>query len=174
MTHYLDLMLREPEVSHQIHARLLTAVHHRIRAGDTLCVSWPDFKGTPGEFGLLFRVFGDQTALQSYSEAVSPLVKGTLVRAYPIALVPEHTERVSFIRDRSLDKHSPSTISRQRQFVESQGNTWTPAAPPTRRPHFLVMQSITTGETFSLYVRLSKTSGGGGASYGLGQLVPHF
>ena len=62
-SHYLDILLREPTIGHQLHARLLLAAHARIANGDDIAVSWPDWRATPGEFGLMFRVFGVPSAL---------------------------------------------------------------------------------------------------------------
>ncbi len=111
-THYLDVMLRAPEISRELHARLLTVAHHRILAGDALAVAWPDWRHEHGEFGFLFRVFGDAGAVGRYLDGVEPMVERELIRLYPVVSVPDVASRVVFARDRGVDRHGPSATRR--------------------------------------------------------------
>lgn len=177
-SHYLDILLREPTIGHELHARLLVAAHFRIANGDELAVSWPDFRNTPGEFGLLFRVFGSAQALGSYIEAIAPLTAGQLVRLFPVSPVPDVTGKVCFERERTLEKQfSPSRAARRQRRALARGE----AAPPVtqtsaaRPKHFLWMQSKTTEQTFALsIVRKPSGSADGGRNYGLGFELPDF
>lgn len=177
-THYLDIMIREAAVSHDLHARLLTAVHYKIKEGCRLGVTWPDWRGEPGEFGLLFRVFGDQGGLAGVQTMIDPLVKAGLVRPFPVMAVPETTARVAFIRDRKLDKFSPSRAVRRKRRAAGRGEAIveTQDSRPEKRPHFLKMLSHTTSLSFLLYVtrRPGAADRQGGNEYGLGRSLPDF
>lgn len=177
-THYLDMMIREATISHDLHSRLLTAVHFQIKAGHTLGVTWPDWKGTPGEFGLLFRAFGEPPALQAFHEMIQPLLKANLIRAFPMSSVPDTDARVLFARDRKLDKFSPSSEARRISRAGDRQTLSTEQKPvrPSKRPHFLPMLSHTTSRSFLIYItKHSSTSDRpGGREYGLGKSLPDF
>lgn len=174
MERHLDILLREPTIGHQLHARLLAAAHVCIARGAGLAVSWPDWRGTPGEFGLLFRVFGTEADLAAYSAAITPLVEANLIRLFPIGTPPATDRQVMFFRDRKLDKFTASRTARRLR----RGHDCEPqrTTAPSVRPHFLIMQSQSTQQAFSLYVRRAeaKSASDGGRQYGLGQLVPDF
>ncbi len=177
-SHYLDILLREPTIGHQLHARLLSAAHARIANGDDIAVSWPDWRTTPGEFGLMFRVFGLPSALTNYTTAVGALVERGLIRLFPVATVPETSASVCFARDRGVDKASPSRLTRLRARAAARGETVPPEmleVKAARPRHFLWMQSTTTGQNFSLsIVRQPSSKADGGRNYGLGLQVPEF
>ena len=88
-SHYLDILLREPTIGHQLHARLLSAAHARIANGDDIAVSWPDWRQTPGEFGLMFRVFGEPSSLANYAQAAELFAR--IGDRYHAGLVAENT-----------------------------------------------------------------------------------
>ena len=177
-SHYLDILLREPTIGHQLHARLLLAAHARIANGDAFAVSWPDWRQTPGEFGLMFRVFGEPSSLANYAQAVAVLVERGLIRLFPVAVVPETSASVCFVRDRGVDKTAPSRLARLRARAAARGEPGPeiPVDSKARRPrHFLWMQSTTTGQNFALSIVRQQTSKADGArSYGLGVQVPDF
>ncbi len=177
-SHYLDILLREPTIGHQLHARLLSAAHARIANGDDLAVSWPDWRQTPGEFGLMFRVFGQPSALTNYTQAVDVLVERGLIRLFPVAAVPETRASVCFARDRGVDKSAPSRLARLRARAAARGESIPEFQQEgkARRPrHFLWMQSTTTGQNFALsIVRQPTGKTDDASSYGLGVLVPDF
>lgn len=177
-SHYLDMMIREATISHDLHARLLTAVHYQIKAGHSLGVTWPDWKGTPGEFGLLFRVFGDPSGLQAFLGLIEPLLKANLIRAFPVSAVPETDSRVLFARDRKLDKFSPSSETRRNNRAGDQRAVSPEQKPvrPSKKPHFLPMLSHTTSRSFLIYITKHSTTidRQGGREYGLGQSLPDF
>lgn len=179
-SHYIDVMLREGGIAHDLHARLLLAAHFRIAAGDKLAVAWPDWRDhQPGEFGLLCRVFGVPDALASYGELIAPLGHAQLVRTFPVQAVPDTPSQISFVRNRRQDKFSPSAAARLTRRAEARGETW---KGPSRCPpdpeiaHFLSIPSTSAQRTFRLYV--SRVTGSqearGGEAYGLGMVIPNF
>lgn len=176
-THYTDLMIREGSVAHDLHARMLLAAHHAITKGSSLAVAWPDWRDRPGEFGFLFRVLGNETALANYLDIVRPLDAAGLVRIYAPQCVPDGSDRVRFLRDRSHDKLSPSAVRRLTRRAVERGVVWSSTASQTRTAgdHFLTIPSTSQGQTFRLYVRRDRgdmdTSG---ANYGLGFSLPNF
>lgn len=177
-SHYLDILLREPTIGHDLHARLLAAAHFRIANGDTLAVSWPDWRNTPGEFGLLFRVFGTEKALDSYKEAIGQLISAQLVRLFGISPVPDATGKVCFERERNTEKKfSPSRALRRQTRALARGEE-VPLQKQTNAPrpnHYLWMQSKTTQKNFALsIVRKPSGSAEGGRNYGLGFELPDF
>lgn len=182
LTHYVDIMIREGAICHQLHARLLMGVHYGINnSGLALAASWPDWKAQPGEFGLLFRVFGDESGVKSYLDLVDPLLAAGLVRAFPIAPVPDTKGRVVFVRERQMDKLSPSRTARRVRRAAARGESTdaasnVEASRPQKSPHFLRLNSTSTGHEFCLFVsrRSSATESAGGQSYGLGLALPDF
>ena len=177
-THYLDIMTREATISRELHARLLTAMHYQIKAGHTMAAAWPDWKNTLGEFGLVFRAFGNEVSLQGLTASIEPLLKANLVRLFPVALVPETSKTMLFVRDRKNDKHSPSNIARRLRRAAQRGEAIPEqtTSRPARMPHFLKMLSLTTSETFPLFVTRTSVAVDrlGGHEYGLGYALPDF
>ena len=176
---YLDIMIREATVARDLHARMLLAVHYRIRAGDDLSVSWPDWKDLQGEFGYLFRVFGSEAALFNFIQVINPLGTAGLVRIFrPLPIPGEIRQWAAFLRDRSLDKYSPSTAERLKRRAAVRGRTWTPSEErPTQSKHYLVVPSTSGQRNFSLYIsRTTQIVGDsvGGGNYGLGRWLPVF
>lgn len=67
-SHYLDILLREPTIGHQLHARLLLAAHAR-----TSTAMRSPSRGRTGarlraNSGLMFRVFGEPSSLANYAQ----------------------------------------------------------------------------------------------------------
>lgn len=178
-THYVDLMIREGEIAHDLFSRLLLALHHRNVAGGGLAIAWPDWRSRPGEFGLLCRVFGDEVQLAAYLDYVEPLVAANLVRAYPVTPVPETERKVRFVRDRSHDKLSPSAARRLAARASARGEVWVSAQdgkPRKAGDHYLAIQSASKAQAFRLYIRRDEASKSDptGANYGLGYVLPNF
>lgn len=179
LTHYVDLMIREGSVAHELHARMFLAVHQRVAAGDALAAAWPDWRGQPGEFGLVFRVFGNEVQLASYLGVVAPLVAAGLVRAYPVLPVPDRPATVRFLRDRSHDKLSPAAARRLTRRAAARGEAWQSTQqgkPRDAGDHYLDIPSTSQQQMFRFYIRRDRASDGdrGGASYGLGHALPDF
>ena len=179
MNRYADVDILEPAISRDIHARLLLATHLRIAGGAELRVSWPEWRDGGDDFGLLFRIFGDDDAIGKWLESISPLVKAGLVRAHPIAAVPSDVSgSVAFVRDRRPDRFSPSAAARLARRAAVRGEEWTGgSAKPSGRWHVLNMPSSTTGQSLGFHVarRLDCVGDcGGGRAYGLGHPVPAF
>lgn len=182
-THHVDVMLRTPEIGREIHTRLVTAVHRIITNEKTeLAVAWPDWKYQFGEFGFLFRVFGTPKALETFSAMVQPMADRRLIRVYPAQEVPPTVDTVAYVRDRLIEKRTDAFVARQRRRDERQGRArpdWNgkPATPSQQRhSHALTLQSASTGQQFSLFVRAAPRAGDGeaGRNYGLGYTLPSF
>lgn len=172
----MDVMLRSLEIAHDLHARLLIAIHYRIQAGDELAVSWPDWKNNGGQFGFVFRVFGNEDALGEYAKVIDTLKKHELIRMFPCLPVPAHTSKVVFARDRERDKFSPSATRRMEKRAQQRGEIFVPNAPPTKVCHFLTVLSASSSQKFCMYVRrdVEGREQESGNQYGLGHLVPNF
>lgn len=179
-SHYVDIMIREGGLAHELHARLLLAVHYRSAAsGIKLAAAWPDWRERPGEFGLLFRVFGTDETLSGYLETIAPLAVAALVRPYLMMPVPESAATVRYLRDRSLDKLSPSAARRLAERAATRGETWQSThaeKPRSESDHYLTIPSASRNQMFRCYVRrdhgaIDTTSG---SSYGLGYALPDF
>lgn len=179
-THYVDLMIREGAIAHDLYARLLLAVHYQNVSGAGLAVSWPDWKNNPGEFGLLCRVFGNkEDQLATYLETVNPLIAASLIRAFPIAPVPITERTVCFRRDRSHDKLSPSAARRLTARAAERGAVWASThdgKPRNAGDHYLTIPSVSKKQTFRLYIRRDATDRAdvAGSAYGLGYGLPDF
>lgn len=178
-THYVDLMIREGSVAHDLHARLLLAVHQKVAAGETLAAAWPDWRDLPGEFGLVFRVFGSNAALASYLGTVTPLATAGLLRLYPVQPVPETATSVRYLRDRSHDKLSPAAARRLARRATARGETWQSTHDGNPRDagnHYLVIPSVSQQQLFRFYIRRDRARGSdtSGAHYGLGHALPEF
>jgi hypothetical protein len=176
LTHYLDVTLRTPEVGRDLHARLLTAAHHRILAGDALAVAWPEWRHEQGDFGCLFRVFGDADAVGRYADGVAPLTARELIFLTPVAAVPDVAPHVVFARDRGIDRFSPSATRRMTQRAIARGRAFHPTRAPRTGAHALALKSSSTGSIFHLFVRRENrvSTTNGGSRYGLGYAVPDF
>lgn len=175
-SYYLDVMLRSSEIAHDIYARLLVAVHYRIKAGDVLAVAWPDWSNDHGEFGFLFRIFGSEIALAEYSRGIVVLQNHDLIRLFPILSTPQVAKRVVFCRDRSMDHFSPSVAKRLERRAKLRSEIYSPKAVPQRKCHYLPVQSSSTQEKFNLFIRreIVDADQSGGHQYGLGYAVPDF
>ena len=179
-SHYVDIMIREGGLAHELHARLLLAIHYRSAAsGVKLAAAWPDWRDRPGEFGLLFRVFGTEETLSGYLETIAPLAAAALVRPYPVMPVPESATTVRYLRDRSHDKLSPSAARRLAKRSSGRGETWQSThadKPRSGSDHYLIIPSASRNQMFRCYVQrdrgpIDNTSG---ANYGLGYALPDF
>lgn len=171
-TLYMDIMIKRPEIIHDLHARLLYGVHQMQTDDAALAISFPDWKGTPGEFGLLFRVFATtQQLLESYRSHVGKLAERDLIRFFPILPVPATDKMVCFGRDQSHEKFGKAAARRR----ERRGGTKEPftAITPKQITHWLHIQS-SSGHEFRLVIRKFSDSRLGGHQYGLGLLVPDF
>lgn len=175
-THYVDIMIRMPEVSRDLHARLIMLVHASNGTGNKLAVTWPDWKPALGEFGFLCRVFGEQEKLEQFLISLKPLLDREMVRVYPIALVPAVTQRVVFARDRRYDKFGPSAFNRLAKRAAQRGTTFNPKECADLKLHSLKIQSSSTSQEFHLFVRreAAATDRQGGHEYGLGIALPDF
>lgn len=179
-SHYVDIMIREGVLAHELHARLLLAVHYRVAAaGGKLAVAWPDWRDRPGEFGLLFRVFGAEDALSGYLETIAPLAVAALVRPYPVLPVPGSAATVRYLRDRSYDKLSPSAARRLAERAAARGETWKSTHADNVRSggdHYLTIPSASRNQMFRCYVRRDRgaVDATSGSSYGLGYALPDF
>jgi CRISPR-associated protein (Cas_Csy4) len=175
-THYIDVALGAPEIERELHARLLTAVHHRILAGDALAVAWPGWRQEQGNFGLLFRIFGEAQSLDRCLAGMAPLIERELIRPGPISAVPDVPLRVVFTRDRSVDRYSPSATRRMTQRANLRGTKFHPKRAAQGGAHALALKSSSTDNIFHLFVRRmdSVSANGGGCRYGLGHALPDF
>lgn len=177
-SHYLDVMLKLPEAAHGIHARLMTAAH--LCCGiekRTMAVAWPDWQGTPGEFGFLFRIFGSEADISAFQEKIALMVEKNLIRCFPVQPVPETSETVYFVRDRRIDARAPSRLARLIKRAQARGEEFTPKGPAAYipAPHFLHLNSVSGKRAFKMYIRRKKEGASDkGRAYGLGYPVPHF
>lgn len=173
---YLDISIRAGNIAYELFARLLTAVHHHITAGNNVAVSFPDWKGTPGDFGLVFRVFGSESELKTYLLRIAILNREELLTIGHCLPVPETDRYVVFARDRSVDKFSDANVRRLKRRAEARGELFSLKEQTYSVPHYLPMLSTTSGKPFHLFVK--KYPGGkaciGGKQYGLGYVVPEF
>lgn len=178
-SHYLDVVIRMPEVANELHGRLLYLVHTTIRnQSSQLAASWPDMKYDG--FGFVFRVFGSPTSLAGYAQACQPMIERGLVRLYPVSEIPPHAVHDHhFARDRNAEKNTPGFQARlqarcaRRGVQQHQPRT----ANHDRRPLFLFMQSGSTGQGYSLHIKRATgpaPQGAGGNNYGLGLTIPSF
>ncbi|WP_395009079.1 type I-F CRISPR-associated endoribonuclease Cas6/Csy4 [Undibacterium sp.] len=175
--HHLDIMIRAAEVSREVHARLVMLTHTSIISnGDQLAVSWPDWKPALGEFGLLFRVFGNEKNLELFAKSLKPLLDRSLIRTFPINEVPPSDEHAVFIRDRRFDKYGASAFNRLKRRAASRGEVFNPKPCGNFRIHSLKIQSSSTSQQFHLFVRRESSSKDrvGGKDYGLGFSLPVF
>lgn len=175
-SHYVDVMLRTPEIEHDLYARLLTTAHFRIKAGDALAIAWPDWKNNHGDFGFLFRIFGLNQELDEYVKEIRPLQDAELIRVFPILAVPDVKKRVAFCRDRSFDRFSPTSARRLTRRAEERGAVFTPKPVPQKKSHFLSMHSYSGNTQFNMFIRreVCDVDLSGGHQYGLGYAVPDF
>lgn len=179
LTHYIDVMIRAADIGHEIHARLLAASHKAIKANNVvLGVAWPDWKEFGGEFGFIFRVFGDCKALDIFSDLIGGLVDRGLVRKYPILEAPETIGKVAYLRDRTSEKQTKGFLVRAARRNEKYGR---PISSEKKKlkplsEHRLTMQSDSTGEQFAIFIVRSKMvpENCGGKQYGFGYLLPDF
>ena len=177
--HYVDLMIREGGVAHELHARLLLALHYKVAGGAALAASWPDWRDQPGEFGLLFRVFGNEAHLKEYLEVVAPLVTAGLIRVFAVTPVPDTSAKVCFSRDRSHDAVSPSAARRLARRASDRGEVWQSTRdgqPREAGDHYLIIPSASQNRIFRMYVQRGRKAAASStsASYGLGHLLPDF
>lgn len=177
-SHYLDVLLRQGEVAHEIHARLLLRVHQGNAHGLKLSCAWPDWHERPGEFGMLFRVFGSTPHLDQYVRTIAPLVRAGFVQDSVVRPVPEEVSQILFVRDRRPDKKSPSAAVRLARRAAARGEAahGQSASGPVTPPHFLILPSQSGSRLFRMNIR--RLSHGhparGGDGYGLGSPVPNF
>ena len=176
-SHYIDIMLREATVAHDLHARLLHCVHMKNAVGAGIACAWPDWDEKHGEFGLLFRAFGNETELEDFAKSIAPLAQANLIRIDPIMLVPATTTYVTFVRNRYPDKNGESRRKRMERRAASQGRT---IQSMTAREidttcHYLNVPSKSFGGMIRIHIRrIGSQDYTGGKAYGLGVTVPHF
>ena len=176
-THHLDILIRSAHIDRELHARLLLLTHRMLAHGEhTLAVAWPDWGDAPGEFGLLFRLFGEEAGLALFDGQLDGLRERKLIRSYPVAAVPASASTVAYLRHRTIEKHTPGFAARQARRNERLG-----APKPSRQPqaincHSLEMQSVSTGRSYALFLKrdVAAPEGAGGRQYGLGLTLPDF
>lgn len=167
---YMDVLIKRPEIARDLHARLLHAAHQVQTDSWDLAVSFPDWRKNPGEFGLLFRLFGaNQQILDAYRGYVAVLVENELIRLFPVLPVPQTQRATCFARDQHINKSGPAAARRR---VRRGGAEEVPAMP-RRCTHWLNLRS-SSGHTFALAVRKCNSAQQGGHQYGLGFLLPDF
>jgi uncharacterized protein YfaA (DUF2138 family) len=170
---YMDILIREAKIFHNLHARLLHAVHQVQTDDAALAVAFPDWKASPGEFGLLFRVLSpEHRLLEAYRNHIDKLVKYELVRLFPILPAPVTNKTVCFARDQALGKFSQAA-ARRRERRGNGGGIPMQRAQTATATHWLRMQS-SRGNEFRMVIRKTSTERQGGRQYGLGLLVPDF
>lgn len=168
---YLDILIKRPEIIHDLHARLLHAVHQIQTDTHDLAVAFPDWSNTPGEFGLLFRLFGtNEQILDAFRNYVSSLVEHNLIRLFPVLPVPHSEKKVCFARDQSGNKFGLSAAKRRVRRGTTQETT---LATPMRPTHWLNALS-SSGQSFRIVIKKMSSPQQGGHRYGLGLLVPEF
>lgn len=179
LTHYFDVVIRMPEITHELHGRLLHLVHSTIRRDHVqLAASWPDMKHK--DFGFVFRVFGTPDALDSFIPACAPLVERKMVRLYPPAPIPGHAIIDHyFARDRRNEKNTEGFHKRVIARCSRRGvEQYKPRTPIAGHyPLYLTIQSGSTGQAFTIYIKRidgSAPEGAGGNNYGLGLNLPSF
>jgi CRISPR-associated endoribonuclease Cas6/Csy4 subtype I-F len=173
---YVDIRIHAGNIVHELLGRLVTAAHYDINAGNQLAISFPDWKGTPGDFGFVFRVFGSETAIQTYLKRVSILDREELLSISNCTAVPEVDQFIVFARDRSVDKFSDSYVRRLKRRAEKRGESFQLETKDCSIPHYLPMYSHTSGKPFHLFVKklIGRKEYSGGNNYGLGFAVPEF
>lgn len=179
LTHYLDVVIRMPEIANDLHGRLLHLAHSRIcKHSDLLVASWPDMKHN--NFGFVFRVLGSSSVLENFALACKPLIDRAMVRLYPVTPIPDHASHDHyFARERVCEKNTPAFLRRVNARCVRRGvEPFKPRAPaPGHYPLFLQSQSGSNGQSFTIYIkRMSGPApeGAGGKNYGLGLTVPSF
>lgn len=177
LTHYLDIVIKRPEVGRQLHARLLMAVHLCNPQARNLAVSWPDWGHFGGDFGLVLRVMGPSQSLELVKAKIAPLVDAKLVFALAINSVPLTDETVCFVRDRSHESLKTSRVRRHKLRAEARGETLELEPAYGTVEHWLPMQSLSSKNGFSLGIKkisVRSASENSPNSYGLGMRVPAF
>lgn len=181
-SHYVDVMIRDQSIAIDLHARLLSALHGVISRHEIeLAASWPDWQSRSGEFGSLFRAFGDEAGLQAFLTWSAPLVDAGLVRSYPVAVVPNTLATIAYLRDRRTERQTPGFSVRQaRRQAKRHGHEVQSIELDQSRQlglsHHLKLQSSSTKQTYCFFIRqvVNASQDAGGKAYGLGYTLPNF
>ena len=169
---YIDVKACAKSVN-DVHARVLQAVHFCNWNGMDLGLSFSKFQeDVPNEFGDTMRVFGSTTELYEFYAKLRECVKQSEVVITEVAKTPETTTYVSFIRDRAIERSSPSNVKRRIARAKARGETYVPKKIEAVN-HTLVVPSVSSGK-FVLNVKKTNAPFSGGSQYGLGKLVPCF
>ena len=176
MPFYVDLDIKNTSIELDVHARLLTAIHFRIKAGDILAVSWPRWGSAIGQFGSVLRVFGTESSLKNYLRVVGILAEYNLISANDINTTPNTADRVVFFRDRTMDRYSPSNARRLERRAVARGEVYTPKSRDLIGTHHLKMNSTSNQHAFHMFIKRDMTAIAirGEHQYGLGIPVPQF
>lgn len=168
---YMDILIKRPAIIHDLHSRLIHAVHQVQTTEHDLAVSFPDWRNELGEFGMIFRLFGsNQQILETYRSYVAALVDHDLIRLFPILPVPQTDRKVCFARDQHGKKAGPAAL--RRRIRRGATTDMTLSAP---RPNTHWLQALSSGgHQFQLVIRKTTSERQGGHGYGLGLLVPEF
>lgn len=195
MTHYMDIVIKDGHIMHELHARLLF-ITHQLVTGDTPVPCHVDFPGYSQRAGLgfVFRAFASADALEAFALKAAPLSNTELVRCMPIHRVPENVKEWVLcrkVRPEKLgglaDKPSPSWLRRLKRRAEARGEVFNEAEA---RQHweakskkgkydmlpYVPMASFSTNTKFYLSIERKLVSQpdaiGAGGGYGLGTAVP--
>lgn len=177
--HYIDSIVMDESLSTDLHARLLTAAHRCISDGGALGVDWPEFISGK-RFGRVMRVFGSKDDLAAYAAIVKPVENARLVMLFGPNPTPEAAEWRSFYRCRQSEDGTPAVEAYRAARAKRIGREY---VPPTKArvvaKDYLKMCSVTTGQRYSLFIRLERTDVRPAVSklptgFALGGYVPHF
>ena len=177
LSHYLDIVIKRPEVGRQLHARLLMAVHLCNPQASGLAVTWPDWGHFGGDFGLVLRVLGSEDALSLIKTKVAGLVDAKLVFCLAINSIPATSETVCYKRDRSFESLSACRVRRLKKRAEGRGEDFSLEPSLGEVDHWLPMQSLSTQNNFTLGIKkvcVRSAAAETVDSYGLGLRVPAF
>lgn len=195
MTHYVDVIIKDPGLARELFGRLLWVVHGICArpSGDKLNVDFPGYQAYG--LGYTFRVFGSETVLAEFVSSIEPLTNANLVSPQVVRSLPERVAGYAIsYRQSSGDsrKRSPSAMRRLARRAVERGEP-VPEYPLTQggglaaksaQRHTLVMRSFSTAEQglpreYSMAIgrRLLESHQDqiqyqGGRSYGLGGVVP--
>lgn len=177
-SHYLDIVIKRADVGRELHARLLMALHLQSPQQSNLAVTWPDWGTWGGEFGLIFRVFGEPQALLDFKARIEPLIQHQLVLALAINPVPAFEHLVMFKRDRRFENTSPCHVRRLKRRAEQRGETLELEPKTQKCEHWIEMQSLSTRSAFRFGIKRTAADSAQAQdtvdSYGLGAALPAF
>ena len=173
--HYRDIRIKEASIAHELHERVVHAVHRCHGAGHPVGLAWPDYRLEPATLGLTLRAFGSADALNMLADHLAPLVNAGLIDVGDTADTPETEARVTFYRDRAAEK-GEGYLARQNRHEAKKGRPQRKRVTRRKAPFYVRMRSQTTAQGYSLFINVvtGENAPRGGASYGLGYPVPQF